>query len=116
MFVTAHPLCEFHNFPWEELKTALKWRSLPKEKQLGCKQVGGISYGGVVGEVDFNPRRPHIDFVWDQNGVLHVDAWEVPDALETLMDQYIQLGKGIVRDEIRSLIKEILMYVDWKEK
>jgi hypothetical protein len=83
----AHPLEEFPNFPWHLIK--------PKE----C----GVSRGGITAGMDFNPRKPHIDFIYED---ICADAWAIPDELAAMLEQQREWGRQEHAMEMRSLLNE----------
>lgn len=83
----AHPLSEFGNFPWHLVK--------PDE----C----GVGRGGIIAGMDFNPRQPHIDFVYED---ICVDAWAIPDQLAQMLDQHRRWGRSDLATDLRQLLAE----------
>ncbi len=110
---TAHGLDEFNNFPWHLLEKGLDWRHYSETERKSILQVGGISRGGIVAEVDFNPRKPHIDFL-RQNG--SADAWEIPEALAALTNDYFNRGHKGRTQEIQDMANELVTMVFGERK
>jgi hypothetical protein len=84
---TAHGLDEFCNFSWDQLDA----------------NTHGVSRGGIVAGMDFNPVDPHIDF-HDKDG--NRDAWAIPWGLYNLLERYKQDGRRQHANALRSLIEE----------
>jgi hypothetical protein len=84
----GHTLSDFHLFPWHLVK--------PEE----C----GLSYGGITGDVDYNPHKPHIEFVYENH---YAESWEIPEQLAGMLEQYWQWGRNEHARDIRSLLAEM---------
>jgi hypothetical protein len=69
----VHGVEEFPNFPWD--------RVIPEE----C----GLSWGGITAGHDFNPRKPHISFCYEDG---FVEDWEIPEQLSQLLMEERQRG------------------------
>lgn len=102
---TAHNLSEFGSFPWGKLEDAIRWRDIASTGEQPEFQVGGVSCGGILAGVDFNPRKPHIDFTRPDASV---DAWEIPESLGVLVDEYYKRGTVDRECEIRMQAKSLV--------
>ncbi len=85
----AHAINEFADFPWERLDD--EWFS----------SCGGVSRGGIIAGVDFNPSEPHLDFV-DKDA--NRDAWAIPPQLGKLLHKREARGRDALRHELRVLL------------
>jgi hypothetical protein len=80
----GHPLSEFKDFPWDKLNA----------------EENGIGRAGIRG-IDFNPYRPHIDFLYEDG---YVEAWEVPEEMVLLCEKYREMGRNKLLQEFRDLL------------
>lgn len=86
---TAHSISEFKDFPWNRLSKGIKYREFLDRGEPTEWQVSGVSRGGITAGVDFNPNKPHIDFIREDASA---DAWEIPEGLIDLVDEYFSRG------------------------
>ncbi len=105
---TAHDLSEFKDFPWDKLEDAVNWEAIACTGKDPEFQVEMISRGGSYPGVDFNPMKPHINFLRRDASV---EVWAIPESLAFFIDKLrkraAQQREGEIKHQSRALIETL---------